>query len=47
MDKTQEYRQKRLLLQLGMVKDGKASWEIRRALKEFDARERERKETAK
>jgi hypothetical protein len=36
MDKTQEYRQARLALQLGMVKDGKAPWEIRKALKEFD-----------
>jgi hypothetical protein len=43
MTKTQETRSARLSLQLGMIKDGKPSWAIRQALKEFDAREIEPK----
>jgi len=38
MTKTQETRATRLALQLGMIKDGKPSWAIRKALKEFDDR---------
>lgn len=47
MDKRQEYRQGRLAIQLGMVRDGKSPAEIRRALAEYDRREqeRERKQT--
>lgn len=44
MDKTTEFRQFRLAMQLAMVKAGKSPAEIRAALKEADKRYREAKE---